>query len=87
MGDMEAVQKACKPLDPACLPIETALGTSPVDLRQEGRPALLLLGAFLGGIQYVFPFACACAPACAVAVRGSLCVCVWGGGGALARAF
>ena len=48
-----AAEKVCGPLDKLCMPIERVLGKTPCGLRQEGRPLLLLVGAFLGGIQCV----------------------------------
>jgi hypothetical protein len=48
-------EKVCGPLDKLCMPIERVLGKTPCGLRQEGRPLLLLVGAFLGGIQCVSP--------------------------------
>jgi hypothetical protein len=42
---------ACKACDPICGPIEGAFGKCAVSLAEEGRPAVLLLGGFLGGLQ------------------------------------
>ena len=43
--------EACKVCDPACGPIEGVFAKCAVPLAEEGRPAVLLLGGFLAGLQ------------------------------------
>ena len=49
---MFAAADACKSCDPLCAPIEKALFCGLVELEEGGRPMLLIIGAFLGGVQF-----------------------------------
>ena len=51
-GEMSAAADACKSCDPLCAPVEKALFCGLVELEEGGRPMLLIIGAFLGGVQF-----------------------------------